>query len=1826
VLEGWRAEAAATSANAEAATKEVQSAAVEAAQAAAEAATAPLRAELQNHSSEVQAAREEAAAAMTAASEVKAEVVASKVAMETVTSSTAESISALEARTNGSTGALENLKEQQNEDRAAAAAATAAATEAAAANHASVSTAVEATTTALNDALEKLQENEKAAADACADAAAALTTAREASEVALEARTMIEQSTAAASQAQETADGAHTAAGAASEDAAKAVTTSERAVTTAEDALAQATAAHSAAAQASEVAFAAETLAAANAKASSTKAECAEVDSPMSPTRQEPESLLEARIAALEASKSSQPDSAPAAPTGDQNAVTSDSTATFAVAVDQAQKAAAEAEAAATAAREASTATEAIAAQVNSHVQAFKTTAAETSQAMLALVSSFRTATETVSDCADEVEDVKEQVAQAAAEAQDHSRAACEASEKACLAEEFVSSLKSEVVQAVEDVKVAGTKIDANMNATTEHANATQKDSVAATDAANRASSSEVVVREFSEKLNASVADVDSKIAHASADMLQAVNAVRALVSSAETESATDELKESSVEEHTILRPEVLSSPPIPPPPASIRAMTSPTKLVEPNTAPPQPSFVASEEISIEKSDNEKHNNPDTELRDQEEELKVPEDDLAPEAPSPAKPADEAKPPVPAKFTASDGTPFQDRREFRKYEFELSFTFKKQAGEPGAMRTLRKDPGSIDGQPFEMAELKRCEVLLLDHSEAVQVDYLEQCNVFIGACCDSVFVRNCTGCTFTIACKQLRTRDCKDCTFYLFSLTEPVIELSSDVRFAPFNGAYAEHLDHMEAASLGPLASNLWFAVFDFNDDAKTGDNWRLLEESEEDGVWALDTEGGQAAAMTTSTVPRVAAGSIPVPSEEEAKAGGGMKSFALGTSQEDAEKALAEAEEAGVVSSGEGAENMEVGSGQPATINEEEEEEEEERVASFDDDSIEELETSIEDSDEEKNVLSTNPKPHDSEPHSLPPVNNSSGNEGIDHDYARDDDQSSGEEVSIEASEESSDENASLHSGVDGTTTFVEVFSTGSQDVNKNSSIEKVDSAVPLAYSVGDRVQVWWEDEGAWFSGAIAKSSGTDYDILYDDGDTEDGVEVALIRPEFPAEIVDVNTPSDTSTTQLVVDTYLDPSTSDVAAEMTPIPDVDERELGESPDFDDSDDNEDEDVESPLHNSGNAASISSSKSETAQKPIETVPVPTDPASDDVPEVLVNDSQVYDRAVRGDSNGTLNKNAPADDRESNIDEGVTNETRGVASSADAIAAEGIGNTESILPVVEVDDDNSFDDNSSFGEDSLPIDDNDDDDGDMMEQPVAPVSTLPPQSPEKEELPGDTLDADSQVHDRAMQDDIDGASDDVSPVDDKESNAREEAATEAHGPFSTMTGVPGAELETSGPPSPDHGAPIEGIDNIKSVLPEEEDGDNSFDGDDNSSFGEDSLPIDDNDDGGALKQLKESSDQRQESLVTDSQVHDSVVQDDSSSSTVEHTSPVDDKELNPHQEAANEADGVSPDVVNIPGAKEQTSGPLSPGHGTSAVGMDNTERTLPKVEDGSNNSFDDNSSFGEDSLPIDDDNVDDNGGDNMMPPAAAIPAIPPRSPEKEGGTTTVATSKPSALKPPASPPSSPGSDAYSEESFEEDMEGADVEELDLGDATAEPDEPNSGSVAAALERSRALRARVSGEPSSGEASPVAPPKPSSESSLEEVDEAEEMIESFDFDEEGPSETAEPESNPSVAASESIPGNTPVQNSPGVRKDGDQPIDLSDSEDDDDEPFGKPGKTSAASAGLSFEDQISGAAFAIRGEGKGNGMSPALRRRLQEDGGHDGGEYESEGTNS
>jgi len=107
------------------------------------------------------------------------------------------------------------------------------------------------------------------------------------------------------------------------------------------------------------------------------------------------------------------------------------------------------------------------------------------------------------------------------------------------------------------------------------------------------------------------------------------------------------------------------------------------------------------------------------------------------------------------------------------------------------------------------------------------VDECKNCKVLIGPCDSSTFVRDCKNCTFWITTRQLRTRDCKDCIFYLHSHTEPIIESSQDLAFAPFSASYPGLTQHFEGAKLD-AGKNFWSAIFDFT-GRPDGANWRIL-------------------------------------------------------------------------------------------------------------------------------------------------------------------------------------------------------------------------------------------------------------------------------------------------------------------------------------------------------------------------------------------------------------------------------------------------------------------------------------------------------------------------------------------------------------------------------------------------------------------------------------------------------------------------------------------------------------------------------------------------------------------------------------------------------------------------------------------------------------------------------------------------------------------------------------------------------------------------------------------------------------------------------------
>ena len=98
-------------------------------------------------------------------------------------------------------------------------------------------------------------------------------------------------------------------------------------------------------------------------------------------------------------------------------------------------------------------------------------------------------------------------------------------------------------------------------------------------------------------------------------------------------------------------------------------------------------------------------------------------------------------------------------------------------------------------------------------------------------------------------------------------------------RFASFNGAYEGHEQIMHKANLTP-EDNLWFAVFDFNDEITKGGNWSILKSSEETSIWCP-------LGPAQNCCPRIEAGSISAPSQET-EAWKGMMSFSM-TTQKDA-------------------------------------------------------------------------------------------------------------------------------------------------------------------------------------------------------------------------------------------------------------------------------------------------------------------------------------------------------------------------------------------------------------------------------------------------------------------------------------------------------------------------------------------------------------------------------------------------------------------------------------------------------------------------------------------------------------------------------------------------------------------------------------------------------------------------------------------------------------------------------------------------------------------------------------------------------------------------
>lgn len=163
-------------------------------------------------------------------------------------------------------------------------------------------------------------------------------------------------------------------------------------------------------------------------------------------------------------------------------------------------------------------------------------------------------------------------------------------------------------------------------------------------------------------------------------------------------------------------------------------------------------------------------------------------------------------PPKPQVFKAKDGKEFATRAEWRDYMMATFFSWKNVVNAP---EPLIRNPGDIDGQMYDIGDCEGSTLVIMDTCEQVQIDQVKNCRIFIGACASSIFIRNCENCVFYTCCRQLRLREVTQSTFYIYSMAEVHIEYSNTLKFAPFNGGYPEHAQHMAASKLD-CSHNLW--------------------------------------------------------------------------------------------------------------------------------------------------------------------------------------------------------------------------------------------------------------------------------------------------------------------------------------------------------------------------------------------------------------------------------------------------------------------------------------------------------------------------------------------------------------------------------------------------------------------------------------------------------------------------------------------------------------------------------------------------------------------------------------------------------------------------------------------------------------------------------------------------------------------------------------------------------------------------------------------------------------------------------------------------------
>ena len=109
---------------------------------------------------------------------------------------------------------------------------------------------------------------------------------------------------------------------------------------------------------------------------------------------------------------------------------------------------------------------------------------------------------------------------------------------------------------------------------------------------------------------------------------------------------------------------------------------------------------------------------------------------------------------------------------------------------------ITKHYTEVNGADIKIRKNKNCKIFILDNCGGMFVDDCENCKIIVGPIEGSIMVRTSKNCQISVIARQIRFRDCENIKCFAYCPSDPAVESSFNIFFAPYN-SFFPHLKEL---------------------------------------------------------------------------------------------------------------------------------------------------------------------------------------------------------------------------------------------------------------------------------------------------------------------------------------------------------------------------------------------------------------------------------------------------------------------------------------------------------------------------------------------------------------------------------------------------------------------------------------------------------------------------------------------------------------------------------------------------------------------------------------------------------------------------------------------------------------------------------------------------------------------------------------------------------------------------------------------------------------------------------------------------------------------